>query len=146
MGFLPDIENGKIKACSPKKAKREKKRRACAFKRRSTKLSKRKRIPIRYHAYITSIHWIARRNRYWREHERECAACSSTAYVQLHHMVYRKEEYGHERDSDLVALCRSDHEEYHERYGTQGNMVDTTHAFIDERRQELQMAELLARI
>jgi len=71
-------------------------------------------------------------------------ACA-TAYVQLHPMVYRRSEFGNERDSDLVALCQSDHQEYH-RHGTHGNMLETTYAFIDERRQELQMSELLARI
>jgi hypothetical protein len=61
-------------------------------------------------------------------------------------LVYRHSEFGNERDSDFVALCQSDHQEYHKRHGTHGNMLETTHAFIDERRQELQMSELLAHI
>jgi hypothetical protein len=146
MSYLPEIRNGKISTEKPerlKKDKRAEKNRGTLSKRRRAKLSKRKRIPTRYHAYIASVHWIARRNRYWREHKRECAACSSTEYVQVHHMAYRKMEFGHERDSDLVPLCHSDHDEYHRRYGTQGNMLETTHAFIDERRQEIEMAALV---
>lgn len=148
MSYLPDIQDGAIRLSKPKKQRnieRRKKATARAKKRRD-KLSKRKRVPTRYHAYITSTHWIERRNRYWRENKRECAACLGTAYVQLHHMVYRKEEYGRERDNDLVALCQQDHQEYHDRHGTQGNMIATTLAFIDERRQEIELAELLQRL
>jgi 5-methylcytosine-specific restriction endonuclease McrA len=149
MSFLPTVRNGAI-VYRPKKLKNIKgaKRliRIKREKRRARKLSKRKRLPTRYHAYIASEHWVRRRNRYWREHPRLCAACFGTAYLQLHHMVYRKEEYGFERDSDLMPLCQQDHQEYHNRYGTQGNMLKTTHAFIDERRQELEMAALLERI
>lgn len=152
MSLLPDIENGAIRVYRPKKIKNLKGgsgfKRATASRRkkRRDKLSKRKRVPTRYHAYIASVHWTARRNRYWQEHARICAACSGTSYLQLHHMVYRKEEYGRERDSDLMPLCQQDHEEYHNRYGTQGNMINTTLAFIDERRQEIEIAELVARL
>ena len=67
------------------------------------------------------------------------------AETLLRHVVFRKEEYGHERDSDLVPLCQQDHQKYHDRYGTQGNMTRTTIALIDERRQDIEMRELVSR-
>jgi hypothetical protein len=80
------------------------------------------RIPKKYKVYIKSQWWTKRKNKYYKEHKRECILCKCSEHCNLHHLVYGR--LGYENDKDLVCLCQSCHEEYHSIYGTQGNMHD----------------------
>lgn len=84
-----------------------------------------------YSEYIKSPEWAQRRNSFYKEFGRRCKACGSTTYVELHHMVYTAFD-GTEPNRNLVALCKSHHADYHNRYGSAGNMLETTHIFLEE--------------
>jgi 5-methylcytosine-specific restriction endonuclease McrA len=79
------------------------------------KISKRKRKPSRYTAYIESKYWEDRKNKYYQIHGKKCSVCGSTRYVSLHHLDYTR--LGDELDEDLVAACWSCHKKFHEKYG-----------------------------
>jgi hypothetical protein len=91
------------------------------------------RIPKKYAIYIKSKYWTKRKNRYYQEHKRECIICSSSKFCDLHHLAYRHEEFGNERDEDLVCLCRNCHEDYHLEFGVKGNMHDSFAEFCASR-------------
>lgn len=80
------------------------------------------RIPKKYATYIKSKYWTKRKNRYYQEHRRVCTLCTTSKFCDLHHLAYRREEFGNERDEDLVCLCRNCHEDYHLGFGVKGNM------------------------
>lgn len=83
------------------------------------------RIPKKYATYIKSIWWTKRKNKYYQEHKRQCVICGSSSYCDLHHIVYRNNEFGSERDEDLTCLCRNCHEDYHLQFGVSGNMQES---------------------
>ena len=57
-----------------------------------------------YQAYIRSSHWRRRRTAFLRKHGRWCVGCyRKGGTLEVHHLTYRR--LGHERDSDLMALC-----------------------------------------
>lgn len=94
------------------------------FNKRKTKTERRST----YETYINSNLWTDRKNRFYQNHPRRCAACDSYKFIHLHHMVYSAQ--GSEPDEHLVPLCRDHHNLYHEKNGTQTNMLQKTHAFI----------------
>lgn len=99
------------------------------------RLKKRLKIAVRsgkhtkgYYEYIKSNEWDARKNRYYRTHQKKCVICGSTDFVNLHHAVYG--DFGNEKDEHLFAFCRFHHEGFHEEYGVKGNMLAETMAYI----------------
>jgi len=107
------------------------------FKRKPAKKktrNERKRVSKVYSKYITSIHWIKRRNKYWKAHKRKCKACSSVKYVQLHHNFYDRDLYGSEPDAHLTPLCKTCHELFHDRYRVKKNLKEETKLFVKERK------------
>jgi hypothetical protein len=64
-----------------------------------------------YAAYVQSIEWYERRQRYWAGHPRRCAICRTGLDVQLHHCRYR--DLGREPDGDLLPLCAQHHRMVH---------------------------------
>lgn len=99
-------------------------------KKKKKKETQRKRIPKKYETYIKSKYWKERKNKFFKDFGRKCRACGRFSYIQVHHMVYRRQEFGMERDSDLVALCKDCHLEFHEKYGNKGNTLAETYEFI----------------
>ena len=83
-----------------------------------------------YNEYIQSSVWSKRKNLYYREIGRKCAACGNSVKIHLHHMIYTKFD-GTEPNKNLVALCEEHHNQYHNTYGTSGNMKATTYEFIE---------------
>lgn len=75
----------------------------------------------RYAAYIESQAWFDRREQWCEEwvcqtgSEPRCAVCSAPWLLSrddLHHRSY--ERLGHERHTDLVAMCRTHHTALHD--------------------------------
>lgn len=109
-----------------RKARKEKKRKERQYNR----------IPKHYKVYIKSKWWTKRKNEYYRKHKKQCQACFTTKYINLHHIVYKN--FGYEADEDLVALCVDCHGEFHEKYGVSATMKSETNMFIIEKQQEIQ--------
>lgn len=107
------------------------------FRRKLNKNKRRqrkyKRIPTQYKVYIKSKWWTRRKNQYYQLNVKQCQACLSNKYINLHHMLYV--DYGRELDENLVALCKGCHEEYHLKYGVKRNMINDTNKFIIEKRE-----------
>lgn len=68
-----------------------------------------------------------------------CEACGSDWRISLHHMSYQN--LGIEKDEDLIPLCWKCHGEYHKRHSFK-NLKKSSFHFIDQRRQEVEMAEI----
>lgn len=103
--------------------------------KKKKKQRKHKRIPKQYKVYIKSKWWTRRKNQYYRQNRKICAACSSKFYVSLHHMIYG--DYGNELDENLVALCKWCHEEFHSIYGVKKNMKQETQYFIINKQESI---------
>lgn len=67
-----------------------------------------------YSEYLSSAHWLDFRSRFYRSkvYKGCCWACGKTGKTQLHHLTYKR--LGHERISDVVALCDYCHSLSHE--------------------------------
>ncbi len=81
------------------------------------KESKRKRVPNKYDTYIKSKYWTARKNLFYQKFGRKCFKCGSSNKMSLHHLRYDNNLFGYEPDEDLVGLCWSCHEKFHQLYG-----------------------------
>ena len=67
-------------------------------------------MSIDYYAYLDSPEWSQRRKRIIKRDDAHCMLCSSDMDIlDVHHNTY--ERLGHERDTDLITLCRACHEE-----------------------------------
>lgn len=102
-------------------------------KRNKKKKNNRKylnRIPKKYKAYIKSVWWENRKNIYWRKHRKICRKCFSSLFVDLHHAVYNREDFGYEPDDTLYALCRNCHETFHKEHKLKKDMLKETRIFI----------------
>lgn len=66
-----------------------------------------------YEDYLASPHWKALRVKFFRKHRvPPCSGCWRThTALQLHHRHYKR--LGHERMTDLVALCPDCHKQTH---------------------------------
>ena len=88
-----------------------------------------------YHAYLKSKHWQVRKNVYFDYNPKICVICETAANVEVHHLLY--DNFGYERDEDLVALCRRDHQGFHFKYGAHGDMRAETMRYIKSERRRL---------
>ena len=77
-------------------------------------------VPQDYYTYINSPDWTERKRRYFEIREKQCALCFTRRNIDLHHIRYS--DRGNEPDSDLVAICRYHHEQFHRMYGVSGDM------------------------
>lgn len=66
-----------------------------------------------YQAYINSREWQMKA-RAAKEQAGECALCTSTRSLEVHHRTYAR--LGHERQSDLIVLCGRCHRRHHGTY------------------------------
>jgi 5-methylcytosine-specific restriction endonuclease McrA len=71
----------------------------------------------RYKAYLQSPEWQEKRERLLEFWDYQCATCSSPLDLQVHHRTYKR--VGNERLNDLIVLCESCHEKFHETLGKQ---------------------------
>ena len=60
-----------------------------------------------YREYLKSAHWQEIRKAKLKEAGYKCQKCGARESLDIHHLHYRT--LGHERMSDLQALCRSCH-------------------------------------
>ena len=66
-----------------------------------------------YYAYIRSEKWKKVRERYWKSKQpKVCFICGTAKELDLHHRTYKR--LGCEHLRDLVALCRTCHNEVHD--------------------------------
>jgi 5-methylcytosine-specific restriction endonuclease McrA len=65
-----------------------------------------------YPEYLKTREWQAKRNRALIRAGNRCQLCGSTARLDVHHNHYYRR--GYELLEDLVVLCRSCHEHFHE--------------------------------
>lgn len=97
-------------------------------------------------AYLASPEWAERRAAYERHPEapHRCAVCAAPRY-QLHHRTYERWG-GHERITDLIALCDAHHEALHRAHRRQGGSMDLqtfTDAWVRLKRQTYKTNALL---
>ena len=65
-----------------------------------------------YQQYLDSDEWATRKWIYELENTKRCVFCGSKDRVDLHHRSY--DRLGNEADDDLMWLCRTHHQEYHD--------------------------------
>lgn len=70
------------------------------------------RTQLPYDEYLKTDHWQHRRLRALAKAENHCQVCHAAAGLEVHHNTYQR--LGHERDADLVVLCRDCHELFHD--------------------------------
>lgn len=84
---------------------------------------------VRYDTYINSKEWETRKNKFYRNHTRECVICGGHEHINLHHAFYGN--YGFEEDDDLVCFCEHHHLEFHTLIGkTKKDMRQETNNFV----------------
>jgi len=98
------------------------------------KESNRVRTVLFYRDYIKSPAWERRKEEYYSRHAKACFVCGDTNRVELNHKRYGN--YGYERDTDLVPLCRMHHQIITDRFKTQKNMRYQHDYMIDELKRE----------
>ena len=70
------------------------------------------RTQLPYSEYLKTEGWKVRRAKALARAEHRCQVCNSDKRLEIHHRTY--ERLGHERDADLVVLCRSCHQLFHD--------------------------------
>ncbi|CCD89864.1 protein of unknown function [Bradyrhizobium sp. ORS 285] len=99
-----------------------------AQKSKRLKCPRPSKIPTQYKAYIKSVFWSERRERYFRKHGKRCAVCRTTEGINLHHKVYGN--YGSEPDADLMPLCGRHHIGFHTQHGVKRDMRADTAEYV----------------
>lgn len=64
-----------------------------------------------YKRYLQTDHWKQTRAEALRRANYTCNDCGSKSNLQVHHLTYARR--GHERQSDLVVVCRNCHKKRH---------------------------------
>lgn len=77
------------------------------------KAENRRKWWIFYNKYLARPHWAYIRRMAIRHAKFKCQQCQTKENLEVHHLHYGS--LGHETLEDLVVLCRSCHEEEHER-------------------------------
>jgi hypothetical protein len=91
------------------------------FKRRE-KRADRPHERMFYRDYLASTFWQLRKRRYFSKYGKRCRICGEGDGVELDHVTHG--DYGHERDSDLVALCAAHHKKLEALIHEEGADVD----------------------
>lgn len=74
------------------------------------------RVHVDYQTYLHSKSWQRRARACRKRAGYRCQVCKRKAKLQAHHLTY--ERLGHEKPTDLMALCSQCHRRVHEgRYG-----------------------------
>jgi 5-methylcytosine-specific restriction endonuclease McrA len=99
---------------------------------------KKKQIkPRKYKEYIKSPDWLKTKRRVLGT-KPICAACGSTQYIHAHHTNYK--HVGRETTEDLVALCSSCHNSFHEHVPTRTDMTEDTKHFVQAKQYEKELS------
>jgi HNH endonuclease len=69
------------------------------------------RFSKNYRLYLFSYEWLVRRSYKLQSVGYRCENCGEPWSLQVHHLTY--DRLGHERDSDLLVLCRACHMNEH---------------------------------
>ena len=101
------------------------------MRKRSVLSTRLNELGMTYKEYLSSDHWRAIRERYYRCRSKECWVCGCTIGVDLHHMTY--ERLGSERMSDLAPLCRDHHREFHKNNPGMADLRRSSKRFIKAR-------------
>ena len=64
-----------------------------------------------YNKYLHSHHWINFKIRIYKKYKR-CRFCHITKNLNIHHLTYKR--IGHERNKDVVVVCKPHHFMLHE--------------------------------
>lgn len=64
-----------------------------------------------YSEYLESEHWKEKRAKARERANGRCQICNGDGELHTHHRTY--ERIGHERDDDLIVLCKRCHELFH---------------------------------
>lgn len=99
-----------------------------AFEKSINSTSKSIKVPQTYQIYIHSEHWEDRKRAYFATHQKRCTICLTWKYIDLHHIRYSAR--GQEPDEDLAPLCRTHHDQFHQRYGTHQDMRRYWRSFV----------------
>lgn len=92
---------------------------------------KNRKVP--YSDYLKSGHWRERRKRALTLAGNRCQECGGLDHLEVHHLTYAR--IFHERDDDLVVLCRRCHGRRHHFFceadlmQPEQNMLDFNHRF-----------------
>ena len=70
------------------------------------------RTQLTYSEYLKTEGWKTRRAAAIKRAGNHCQVCKSPDRLEVHHNTY--ERLGHERAADLVVLCRSCHQTFHD--------------------------------
>lgn len=70
------------------------------------------RTTLPYSEYLKTEGWQQRRAKALAEGGHKCRVCAAVAALEVHHNTY--ERLGHERAADLVVLCRTCHQLFHD--------------------------------
>lgn len=71
--------------------------------------------------YLKSDHWRRMRRLALEDADHRCAVCNATEHLDVHHRTY--ERLGNERLTDLLVLCRSCHDIFHQNGRLAGSRV-----------------------
>lgn len=64
-----------------------------------------------YLVYLRSPHWLEIREETLAKSGHTCSKCGTTVNLNVHHLNY--DNLGHEKEEDLIVLCRKCHREEH---------------------------------
>ncbi len=117
----------KIRESKQKKWDKRKRR----LERRRNRQPRKKKVQLSpYKAYMLSQKWKTRRKAFFKKYGRNCFVCATPRAVGLHHLSYK--HLGKELDGELIALCWTHHQAFHDRHGVKGEMTKETTEFILE--------------
>ena len=66
-----------------------------------------------YRRYLRSKTWRRKREKVLKRDEYRCRICNSELRLQVHHRTYK--DLWHERQVDLITICKACHTLFHER-------------------------------
>lgn len=67
---------------------------------------------VDYYEYIGSDEWKRKREEILKRDNYQCMACGGKCNLQVHHLTYKN--IGNENEWELITLCKSCHQQYHE--------------------------------
>jgi hypothetical protein len=94
-----------------------------------------------YQRYVKTDCWLLRREAYLKLHT-SCETCGQVTRLQVHHLTY--ERFGHEADSDMIAVCLPCHRCFHNLPNAtpKGWVVQRAQYLADPKKRELALKML----
>ena len=66
----------------------------------------------KYHAYLKSEKWLLKKDKKLKQADNKCQLCNRPECLNVHHRTY--DRIFHERDNDLIVLCKICHAKFHD--------------------------------